>query len=90
MKIILLSILVLVAGLVLMTMGRMWGLLVLLCGVALLMLRYARLMRGRGYDPDQGSINGQAGQGKQAPDAVPLNQPPMGEQPADIWERVEQ
>lgn len=87
---ILLSILMLLAGLVLMTLGRMWGLAVLLCGVALLMLRYARLMHGRGYDPEQGSLNGPSGMGKQTPDATPCNQPPVGEQPADLWQQLEQ
>ena len=80
----------LTAGLVLLTMGRMWGLLVLMCGVVLLMVYYGRLMRGQGYDPEQGSLNGLAGKGKQTPDAVATNQPPVGEQPADIWQQLEQ
>lgn len=90
MKMLILSILIMLAGLVLLTMGRMWGLLVLLCGVVLLMVYYGRLMRGQGYDPEQGSLNGLAGKGKQTPDAVATNQPPVGEQPADIWQQLEQ
>lgn len=90
MKIMILGILTMIAGLVLMVMGKMWGLLMILFGAIALMVRYARMMHGRGYDPAQGSINGLAGQGKQTPDAVSTNQPPVGEQPANIWERMEQ
>ena len=56
----------------------------------MLMVRYARMMYGRGYNPDQGTINGLAGKGKQTSDAVPMNQPPVGEQPSNIWDQMQQ
>jgi hypothetical protein len=90
MKMIILGILTILAGLVLMVMGRMWGLLAILCGGVMLMVRYARMMHGRGYNPDQGTINGLAGKGKQTSDAVPMNQPPVGEQPSNIWDQMQQ
>jgi predicted lipid-binding transport protein (Tim44 family) len=85
-----LGILTMIAGLVLMVMGKMWGLLMILFGAIALMVRYARMMHGRGYDPEQGSINGLTGQGKQTPDVVSTNQPPVGEQSANIWKQMEQ
>ena len=77
------------AGIVIMVLGSMWGLLLMLVGVVCMALNYVFMMRGRGFDPDQGSINGPGGKGKQQTDAVKAPQPGSGEQPANIWEMME-
>ena len=76
-------------GLFLLIGGKLWGALVLLAGVGVSFFVYAKLMRGSGFDPDQATINGIAGQGKQQSDAVKENLPVIGEQPANIWDQLE-
>ena len=64
------------------------GMLLLLVGFCAVFIHYATLMRGMGKDPDQGTINGMNGQGKQQSDAVSANMPEPGEQTPDIWEKM--
>ena len=81
--------LLIVLGLFLLIGGKLWGALVMLAGVGVIFFVYAKLMRGSGFDPDQATINGIAGQGKQQSDAVKENLPVIGEQSADIWDQLE-
>ena len=78
-----------VLGLALILNGKLWGALVMLAGIGAIFFVYAKLMRGSGFDPDQGTINGLKGQGKQQSDAVKIDQPVVGEQPANIWNQLE-
>ena len=64
------------------------GMILLLVGFCAVFIHYATLMRGMGKDPDQGTINGMNGQGKQQSDAVSANMPEPGEQTPDIWEKM--
>ena len=81
--------LLIVLGLFLLIGGKLWGALVMLAGVGVIFCIYAKLMRGSGFDPDQGTINGIKGQGKQQSDAVKENMPVIGEQSANIWDQLE-
>ena len=81
--------LLIVLDLFLLIEGKLWGALVMLAGVGVIFFVYAKLMRGSGFDPDQATINGIAGQGKQQSDAVKENLPVIGEQSADIWNQLE-
>ena len=78
------------AGIVVLIMGNMWGLALIFGGVLAGFFCYSNMMRGKGMDPDQGTINGLSGQGKQQSEAVTVSQPVIGEQPADIWKQMEQ
>ena len=81
--------LLIVVGLVLILSGKLLGALVLVAGIGVIFLGYAKLMRGNGYHPDQATLNGFGGMGKQQPDAVKESQPVIGEQPANIWDQLE-
>ena len=76
-------------GIVLLLSGKLWGALVLVAGFGGIFVSYGKMMRGSGFDPHQGTINGLKGQGKQQSDAVKAEQPVMGEQSADIWKQLE-
>ena len=86
---ILIGMLCVLAGIILLITGGMWGLVFLLGGLGVMILNYSTVMRGRGMEPNQGTVNGFNGQGKQQSEAVEASQPVIGEQPADIWEQVE-
>ena len=83
--------LAMLAGIVVMVLGNLWiGLLLLLGGVVAMAMSYTTMMRGRGQDPDQGSISGvPGGKGKQSSDAVSLDQTNPGEQGPEIWEKMQ-
>ena len=81
--------LLIVLGLFLLIGGKLWGALVMLAGVGVIFFVYAKLMRGNGFDPDQATIIGIAGQGKQQSEAVKENLPVIGEQSANIWDQLE-
>ena len=81
--------LLIVLGLVLILIGKIWGALMLMAGFGGIFAGYAKLMRGNGFDPQQGTINGLKGQGKQQSDAVKVAQPVIGEKSADIWAHLE-
>ena len=79
------------AGVVVIMLGSMiGGFALMLAGMIVMAKNYVTMMRGRGYDPEQGSIHGPGGQGKQQSDAAKVPQPGSGEQPANIWEMVEE
>ncbi len=59
-----------------------WGALLLVAGIGVLAFGYAKLMRGSGNDPDQGTFNGLGGQGKQQSEVVKDNG-------AAVWEQIE-
>ena len=81
--------LLIVLGLFLLIGGKLWGALVMLAGVGVIFFVYAKLMRGSGFDPNQATINGIAGQGKQQSEAVKENLPVIGEQSVNIWDQLE-
>ena len=65
-----------IGGIVAMILGKVGlGLLALLVGLLLVAVFYATMMRGRGYEPNQGTINGLNGAGKQQSEAVKAEQP---------------
>ena len=76
------------AGMVAMVMGNMLGLTLLIISVAAMAFNYVTMMRGRGDEPDQGTINGLKGQGKQQSETVKANSPASGEQNPGIWEKM--
>ena len=78
------------AGIVLMVLSHViLGVVVLLAGVACMAFSYVTMMRGRGEDPNQGTINGMNGQGKQQSETAKVNMPEPGEQSPEIWEKLE-
>ena len=79
---------IMIAGLVIMILGSMWGLVLLFGGLTFMALSYVTMMRGQGYDPDQGTINGLKGQGKQRSDAIKSNVPDIGEKSPAIWDTI--
>lgn len=85
---ILLGMLAVLAGIVVLVLGSMWGIVLLLGGIGLTAVYYRTMMRGRGYDPEQGTLNGLGGQGKQQSETVKVTQPVIGEQSADIWDQM--
>ncbi len=78
------------AGIVAFVLGN-WvlGLVLLLGGLACMAISYTTMMRGRSEDPNQGTFNGVAGQGKQQSETVKVNMPEPGEQNPDVWEKME-
>jgi membrane protein implicated in regulation of membrane protease activity len=70
------------AGFMELMMGIGWGALLLVAGIGVLAFGYAKLMRGSGNDPDQGTFNGLGGQGKQQSEVVKDNG-------AAVWEQIE-
>jgi len=79
------------AGIVLMVMSNVIiGLVVLLAGLVCMAMNYVTMMRARGEDPNQGTINGIAGQGKQQSETAKVNMPEPGEHNPSIWEQMEQ
>ena len=78
------------SGIVVLVLGSMWGLALLLGGMIVMIFAYGIMMRGRGMNPDQGLFNGLYGQGKQQSEEVEMPQPVIGEQPANIWDKMKQ
>ncbi len=77
------------AGLVWLILGNLWGVLVMLAGLGAWIFGYAKMMGGSGFDPDQATINGLKGEGKQQSEVVKMDQPVQGEQDATIWEKIQ-
>ena len=85
-----LGMIAMLAGIVVMVLGKVLiGVILLLAGVAAMAFNYVTMMRGRGEEPNQGTINGLAGQGKQQSETVKVNMPEPGEQSPEIWEKME-
>ena len=77
---IVLGLVAILSGIVVMVTGSVLiGVMLLLGGVAATAFSYVTMMRGRGEDPNQGTINGLAGQGKQQSEAVKAELPDCGE-----------
>ena len=76
-------------GMVVMVRGSMWGLVLLLGGVGLTFFHYVTMMLGRRQDPEQGTLSGLKGEGRQQSETVHVNLPEQGEQSSDIWEKLE-
>ena len=70
------------AGFMELMMGIGLGALLLVAGIGVLAFGYAKLMRGSGNDPDQGTFNGLGGQGNQQSEVVKDNG-------AAVWEQME-
>ena len=87
---IVLGLVAMLAGIVMMVLSQVLiGLILLLSGVALMAFNYVTMMRGRGCNPDQGTLNGLNGQGKQQSETVDVNMPQPGEQSPEIWEKMQ-
>ncbi len=90
MLLVFLGMIAMLIGLVVMVLGGTWiGLILQLGGGGLMVYNYATMMRGRGCNPDQGTLNGLNGQGKQQSETVDVNMPEPGEQTPDVWEKIE-
>ena len=76
-------------GIMMLIMSSGWGALALIAGFGAVAFGYAKLMRGSGNNPDQGTLNGLGGQGKQQSEVAKMDQPVKGEQDATIWEQME-
>ena len=88
---ILLGFLGIILGMIVVMCGSMvGGMAIMVAGMVLMCANYVTMMRGRGKDPEQGSLNGPNGKGKQTSDAVSADQPVVGEQSANIWEKMEE
>ena len=85
-----LGLIAMLAGMVIMVLGKVLiGLILLLAGVGMIAFNYVTMMRGRGDDPDQATVNGLRGQGKQVSEVVKDSIPDPGEQSPDIWEKMQ-
>ena len=89
MKGIIAGIVMFLAGIVVMILGKMLGLVLLFVGLIFMALSYVTMMRGQGFHPNQGTINGMNGQGKQQSEVVRDAHPGFSEQPANIWDQME-
>ena len=72
-----------------MVCGKMVGLLAMFAGIILLFTFYIKMMHRSSMDPNQGTINGLAGQGKQQSEVVKMDRPVVGEQDSSIWDQME-
>jgi hypothetical protein len=90
MKVIVAGGIIFVAGILIMVLGKiMLGLALLFAGLIAMAMSYSTMMRGQGYDPDQATINGLKGQGKQQSEVVKEAVTNPGEQSANIWDQME-
>ena len=79
-----------VAGILVMVLGKiMLGLALLFAGLIAMAMSYSTMMRRQGYDPDQATINGLKGQGKQQSEIIKDAVTNPGEQSANIWDQME-
>lgn len=65
MNMMILGIIAMLAGVILMILGKLWALLLLLVGACLVIAHWAKLFKGAGYQAESGTINGLYGQGRQ-------------------------
>ena len=76
------------AGLVVMVLGKvLLGLLLLLAGVVLMAVNYVTMMRGASYLPGDGDADSVPG--RQQSEIVKMDQPVVGENNASVWEKME-
>ena len=85
-----LGMIAMLAGIVVMVLGKVLiGVILLLAGGALMVLNYVTMMRGRGQEPNQGLYNGLRGEGRQQSETVDVPMHAAGEQSSEIWEKME-
>ena len=77
------------AGIVVTILGNLLGVLMLLAGMALVFFGYSKTMGASGFDPEQATVNGFNGEGKQQSEVVKMDKPVQGEQNATVWEQME-
>jgi hypothetical protein len=77
------------AGIVVTILGNLLGVLMLLAGMALVFFGYSKAMGACGFDPEQATVGGLNGDGKQQSEVVKMDQPVQGEQNATVWEQME-
>ena len=65
------------------------GVVLLLAGVVVFVIGTAKMLRAQGYRGESAYGKGLYGQGRQQSELVKVDQPVMGEQPANIWDKVE-
>ena len=89
-KLLIAGLLALVAGTVLMVMGRMWALLLFLAGFVFIVAGWAQMYRGAGYR-DEGALFNGWGKGRQQSEAHVDKTAPQGYQdrPSNIWDQTE-
>ncbi len=81
------GILCFLGGVVLMILGKMWGLLVILLGFALMAAYSALMFRAGGYSPDMVMFNG-FGKGRQQSEANKMEYHPENPD-SSIWDKLE-
>ena len=78
------------AGIVVMILGSLpVGLLLLLAGIVAFVIGTAKMLRAQGYRGEGAYSEGLYGQGRQQSELVKVDQPVMGEQSVNIWDKVE-
>ncbi len=76
------------AGIVVMVLGKMLlGLILLFAGLVSIIFIYAKMMRGAGYLPGSNDPDGVPGHHDS--ERAKMDQPVIGEQNPDVWEKVE-
>ena len=76
------------AGIVVMVLGKMLlGLILLFAGLISIIFIYAKMMRGAGYLPGSNDPDGVPGHHDS--ERAKMDQPVIGEQNPDVWEKVE-
>ncbi len=82
------GILCFLGGVVLMVLGKMWGLFVLMLGFGLIVFYSALMFRVGGYSPDMAAFNGLKGQGRQQSEAGKMDYQPDNPD-AGVWDQME-
>ncbi len=76
------------AGIVVMVLGKMLlGLILLFAGLISIIFIYAKMMRGAGYLPGSNDPDGVPGHHDS--ERAKMDQPVIGEQNSDVWEKME-
>jgi hypothetical protein len=69
MNMMLLGVIVALAGVILMILGKLWAVVLFLAGFCLIVAHWAKLYKGAGYEADVSAGNGLYGQGRQQSEA---------------------
>ncbi len=78
------------AGIVVMIVGSVpVGVILLLAGIVAFVIGTSKMLRAQGYRGEGAYGEGIYGQGRQQSELVELDAPVAGEQPANIWDKVE-
>ena len=77
-------------GIVVMILGSVpVGVAVMFAGVVTFVIGTSKMLRAQGYRGEGAYCEGINGQGRQQSELVELDQPAAGEQPVNIWDKVE-